>query len=205
MSRVSQWVKSTCPQDRDRYEDLVAAIDMIEPELSQGSGWPDLLVVSLAARLRELVMTWEQCLALSEALSTAKQTARARQLVGHEPPRPLHVDYGVAALSGMVVASAIVGLALFTVSTQWDYGPIAIGLTASICSLFSAVDDPAAPAQRLLCGTLLALPLTTIYEFAILPAIDGFAPLAAALFPALFGIGLVLGWPKYAIVALACR
>lgn len=51
----------------------------------------------------------------------------------------------------------------------WESGPLAIGITAVLCSLCTATDDP----------TPLARTLTVWFEFVILSAIDGFVSLGA--------------------------
>jgi uncharacterized membrane protein YccC len=52
-------------------------------------------------------------------------------------------------------------------------------------------------------GVGMALPLAVLYEFAILPRIDGFVMLSAVLFPVIFVIGLFLTQPKFFLKALA--
>jgi len=54
-----------------------------------------------------------------------------------------------------------------------------------------------------LIGFLIGLPLSIIYEFAILPRIDGFVMLAVVLFPVIFPIGFLLTQMKYRVRALA--
>jgi uncharacterized membrane protein YccC len=127
----------------------------------------------------------------------------ARSLLGATRPRSLHVDRGIAALSALVAAASIIGLAIFTVATRWESGPLAIGITAVLCSLFAAADDPTPMARTLTIWFVIAFPLSALYEFAILPAIDGFVSLGAVLFAILVPIGYFFGQPQHALKGLA--
>ncbi len=202
MSRVSAWVRSAEAADQVRTDALIADIRRSAPELAGNSGWSEMLLASLAERLEELVADWNECLALSAALRD-QTGAAVRPLIGSYPPRPLHVDHGVAALSSVVTALTVIALGALVVAIHWETGFAAIGVAAALCSLFAAPDDPTPMARRLLIGFVLGLPLAGLYEFAVLPLIDGFVLLAIALFPVCFAIGFFFGEPKYAIVAVA--
>jgi uncharacterized membrane protein YccC len=58
-------------------------------------------------------------------------------------------------------------------------------------------------ARTLTVWFVVAFPLAVLYEFAILPAIDGFVSLGAVLFPALVTIGFFFAQPQHALKALA--
>src|SRR6202011_3115223 len=76
-------------------------------------------------------------------------------------------------------------------------------ITAVLCSFFAAADDPTPMARTLTVWFLVAFPLSVLYEFAILPAVDGFVMLGAVLFPILFTIGFFFARPQSALKALA--
>jgi uncharacterized membrane protein YccC len=80
---------------------------------------------------------------------------------------------------------------------------VAAGLAAVICSLFATLDDPSPTMSTLLIGIVISIPIVAVYQFAILPAIDGYLALAVCLAPALIPIGIVMAIPKYTLAGLA--
>ncbi|WP_271300527.1 FUSC family protein [Sphingomonas sp. CV7422] len=156
--------------------------------------WRDLLALNLLARLEELV------LALGETRALAAAVAQP----GSRPPvsvasvtRPLHRDYGLAALSAFATLLCVLGCCLFWIATGWPEGAVAAMIAAVVCCFFATLDDPV-PAQRgFLIWTIASLPLAALYLFAILPAIDGFAMLTLAMAPPLLAMGAVMALPSW--------
>ncbi len=210
MERIALWVAAAdLPASGQAFhltkERLIRDVEELMPDLRPESTWSDLLLASLAGRLVELIQMWEECLVLREAIhDPARQSsASLRALPSLRRSRPLHVDRGIAALSALVAAATIIGLAVFTVAVQWESGPLAIGIAAVTCSLFAAADDPTPMAKTLTLWFAAAFPLALFYEFVILPSIDGFVMLAAALFPTVFAVGFFFAQQKHALKALA--
>jgi uncharacterized membrane protein YccC len=205
MERLCVWVAAAHQPGSETAHDLARDIQELAPPLHPECTWADLLLTSLTDRLAELVESWNASLTLTAAMrDPSKQSiTAARTLLGAGRPRSLHVDRGIAALSGLVAAACIIGLAIFTVATRWESGPLAIGITAVLCSLFAASDDPTPMARTLTVWFVVAFPLAVLYEFGILPAIDGFVSLGAVLFPILVTIGFFFGQPQHALKALA--
>ena len=56
---------------------------------------------------------------------------------------------------------------------------------------------------RFIIGTVASIPIAAIYQFGILPAIDGYTALMISLAPALLPIGIAMAIPKYASIGLA--
>ena len=61
----------------------------------------------------------------------------------------------------------------------WESGSLAIGITAVLCSLCTATDAPTPMTRTLTVWFVVAFPLSALYEFVILPAIDVFVSLGA--------------------------
>ena len=204
LDRIAAWV-ATAETDDDPIGRLASEIRGRAPELGPTSSWSDILVASLVGRLSDLAATWEECLQLARIVRghDPKPSQTMRHLLGGARPRRLHVDRGVAAFSALVIAVIVLCAGALTVATRWESGPIAIGIAAVTCSLFAAADDPTPMVLDFVIGIILALPLAVLYEFAILPMIDGFVMLAAVLFPVIFMAGLFLTQPKFALKTLA--
>jgi uncharacterized membrane protein YccC len=205
MERICAWVAAAQERGSETAHDLARDIRELAPPLHPECTWADLLLTNLADRLAELVETWNASLILTAAMRdpSTQNIAAARSLLGAGRPRSLHVDHGIAALSALVTAASIIGLAIFTVATRWESGPVAIGFTAVLCSLFAAADDPTPMARTMTVWFVVAFPLAVLCEFAVLPAVDGFVSLGAVLFPVLVTIGFFFAQPQHALKALA--
>ena len=117
--------------------------------------------------------------------------------------KPLHVDHGIAALSALTAACAISICCAFWIATAWPQGAVATGFVAVICSLFAALDDPTPTMSTLAAGIVASIPIAALYQFAILPAIDGYVALVVCLAPPLLLFGALMAIPRYTALGLA--
>jgi hypothetical protein len=81
-------------------------------------------------------------------------------------------------------------------------GATAVGIVAIVCSLFSSFDDPIPAMSSFTIGLVASIPLALIYQFGILPAVDGFTLLVASLAPAFIPIGVLMAIPRYTLIGL---
>ena len=203
--QIADWIRAADAGDAAFSSLLLTEVRTLHRPLQPDAAWNDILLVSLAARLEELVTVWREVRRLADAVawpSPAKQRAIGSLVTGARQ-RTLHIDRGVALLSAATIAFVVIAGAVFTVSLRWESGPLAIAGGAVICSLFSTADDPTPMVRDFIVGAALGFPLAFVYEFALLPAIDGFVELSAALFPVVAGVTVFLGQPKRQRVTLA--
>ena len=205
LDRIATRVAAIDTTGAEPIDDLASGIRGVAPEIGSASTWSQMLLASLAARLLELLSAWEEIRLLAAAVHAPAQQPdqNVRQLLAVARPRSLHVDRGVAVLSGLVVALTIICGGAFTLAVRWESGDLAIGFAAICCSLFATADDPTPMVRDFLAGFIIALPLALFYEFAVLPAIDGFVMLSAVLFPVIVPISLFLTQPRFFFKALA--
>jgi uncharacterized membrane protein YccC len=203
-SGIAEWVGTADGAGAGADDLVLDEIRAAAPQLGPTSTWAEMLIVSLAGRLTELVATWRECVLLAAAVRdpTARTRKAAAHLVAGARPRALHVDKGIALRSAIVAALTIIGTAVFSIAIRWETAPLAIGITAMCCALYSTADDPIPQVKELFIGLLIALPLPLLYEFAILPRIDDFVMLSAVLFPLVIFLGLLFTHPKYSPMAL---
>jgi uncharacterized membrane protein YccC len=90
----------------------------------------------------------------------------------------------------------------FWIATAWPQGAAAVGLVAVICSLFATFDDPTPVMSTFTIGVIASVPLAGIYQFGILPALDGYTQLVLSLAPILIPIGVLMAIPRYTLVGL---
>jgi len=202
---VVAWCAQNEGGDRHEAHRLRRACAAALPEAGPQSDWIDLVTVSLIARLNELIESWQECQELAALTRdpSAPQDRRLRAIIKHRETKPLHRDHGIAALSALAAASAVSLVCAFWIATAWPQGAVAAGLAAVICSLFATLDDPTPTMSTLLIWIVISIPIVAVYQFAILPAIDGYLALAICLAPALIPIGIAMAIPKYALAGLA--
>lgn len=160
--------------------------------------WADLLRLSAATRLAELV----------EALQESRELAAFVAEPGTRPPehldavvraravRPLHRDHGLAALSAFALVAAVLACCAFWIFTAWPEGAVAAMMATVFSSFYATQDDPSPALRGFMGWTLVSMPIAALYMFAILPAIDGFPLLVAALAPAFLVMGYLQADPR---------
>jgi len=202
---VSRWFAQKETGDRTEVHGFKRAGAAILSATGPQSGWADLLTVSLVVRLEELIDSWQDCLELVTWARNphAIDNRRLRAIITPRAAKPLHRDHGIAALSALTAGGAMAVCSAFWIATAWPNGAEAVGFVAVACSLFAAFDDPSLGMLTFIIGTVVSVPIAAIYQFGILPAIDGYTPLMISLAPALLPIGIAMAIPKYTSMGLA--
>ncbi len=158
--------------------------------------WNTAMRVGLLDLMRELVELWAECRDLRRSIG-AGSGARSEQVVLEH-----HRDHRKAALSAI---AAFIGIGLCVVvwiATDWPDGFIAAEMGAVLCCIFAAQDDPAPAIASFLHWANAAAVIAAVYLFAILPAIDGFPLLVAALAPTYLLLGFGLATPGWLPIAM---
>lgn len=202
------WIEDIA-QDRDARAEAAAALQArcaaLEPDIAEGSTWRDLIRLSLLSRLSSLVAAHRDCRDLADQLATLDRrpvSPRVAELLEGRRDRELHRDVG-GALRGAAGAflTILAGSALW-IASGWQDGSTAVMLAGVFLALFAGADDPLVPLRAFFLGTLIATLLGAIYGYAIMPRLDGFAELAAALAPPLLVLGAMMHSPRYMGIAL---
>ncbi|RRN62010.1 FUSC family protein [Caulobacter sp. 602-1] len=202
LNAVTAWIEAGSP--RDRGLDLIERLDKLAAH-RRGSAWSALLIESLLARLSATV----RALAEGHALMARFDDPDAPLSPGLEAStrakgqRAMHADLPLALLSGGAAAIAILLSCATWILAGWGDGAAAPVMAAVFCCFFAAMDDPVPAIKSFGVYTLLSLPLSAIYMFAILPAIDGFPLLVLTMAPPLLFLGLYIPDPRRAGAALA--
>ena len=201
---MSEWVRSPEPDD-DTYERLLQTCVDLMPQVGIDSAPHTLLELSFLDRLALLAAAWRDSIELTRIVRdpTARIDARLQALIAVHAPRTLHLDHGTAIWSALVAALAVGVSAALGMLLEWPPAVTTIALAAVFCSLFATFDDPTPIQLKLLAWSLIAIPLSAVYVFAILPGVDGFVELAVWLFPLYAAFGYFMVQPKYALQAVA--
>jgi uncharacterized membrane protein YccC len=155
--------------------------------------WRGLLEQSALSNLRELITAFADSKVLARALADqpTKLPAHLERDTAAVGRRPFYRDRGIALLSACGAAGATLLACLLWIEGSWPEGAVAAQFAAIGCSLAATLDNPPKFIRAAVIGILLALPFAALYEFAILPRIDGFVSLALVLSPAILLFSLM--------------
>ena len=167
--------------------------------------WAGMLRLSLLARLATLVTVHRDCRDLFDQMASESRrpvNARVAELLEGRRNRELHRDYAGAARAAFgAFVTLLLGCVLW-IGSGWADGATAVMLAGVFLALFSATENPIASLRAFMIGTLIASLAGAIYGYAILPRINGFVMLAAALAPVLLIGGALMASARFGPIAL---
>jgi len=202
LNAVVAWIEAGSP--REAGVALVADLERLAARRG-GADWSSLLLESLLVRLSEAVRALGEGHALMARLDhpdapLSPELDAATRATGQ---RKMHADLPLALLSGGAAVIAILLSCAAWIQFGWGDGVAAPVMAAVFCCFFAALDDPVPAIKSFGLFSLISLPLAALYMFAVLPAIDGFPMLAAAMAPPLVFLGLYIPDPRRMGAALA--
>jgi uncharacterized membrane protein YccC len=203
LGEVGDWAGNGSSLDAGRADSLLQACAALTPKSGPDASETELLTLNLVLRLEQLIVAWRDCNELAGLLRepARKPSPRLAEVIAAAGNRILHTDPVLALWSGLTAVLTIVCCGAFAMVLQWPPGIIAVGLASLVCTLFAAMDDPTPIQSVFLTWTLVAIPISAVYVFIVLPEADGFPELALALLPLLMAIGYFMLIPKYALRA----
>jgi uncharacterized membrane protein YccC len=159
-------------------------------------------------RLRELIDTYDECLALRREIRAGLEGAPLRapmrtQRSNRDPNAALHRDHGMALLSALAAGVAISVCCAFWIGTAWSNGATAALMAAIFSCFFASQDNPVPGIMQFLTYTVYSIPLSALYLLGIMPAIHSFEMLALAMLPTAFVLGIFIARPASAGKAMA--
>lgn len=142
--------------------------------------------------------------ALLEAFENAVEYAGALALPMARAPDArfsFHVDHRHALQNAIRSLAAVVIGAAFWILTAWPSGPAFLIILAVICALFATRPNPVAGGTSFLKGSVAAALAAMVCNFAIMPVVTSFLPMAIIFGLVLFTAGLAMKMPRYAAPA----
>ncbi len=199
LNDISEWINAGAKASHEVAVMLRASIARLTPEINSRSTWNDALLASLTARLRELVDTYDECLALRRDIHDGLSGARLRTAKpGRLPNAVLHRDHGMALLSALAAGVAISVCAAFWIGTAWSNGATATLMAAIFSCFFASQDNPVPGIMEFLRYTIYSIPLSALYLLGIMPAVHSFEMLALSILPTAFVLGIFIARPNTA-------
>ncbi len=196
LERIAVWVNAPDVEITSESEALLNEFQQVQQYDGQSATWRQMIVVRLAKRLHDLVEVWHDCRVLrGDMASGTVHTLSLALTAGPSKPADLHTDYGMALLSALAVVVAVLIACTLWIGSGWTYGWMAAQMAAILCCVLATIDD-ALPALRKVMGyVLMAVVVTFIYKFAVMPLMDGFVPLICALGLFLIPVGVLMAIP----------
>lgn len=198
------WLARPVADSSGRVSELIAQCRVLANRYDQLPSWDALLTASLCERMAEFAEALHESRLLVRSFRAAPPEAlRLQSTVTIEPQQlPIARNQTLAILTGLATAAAISIYCTIWIMLAWPSGSATAAFAALITCSFATQEDPAPQIQRYLGATLITFPLAALYNFAVLPAIDGYMMLSAVLAPALLGIGYIQATPARSVLAL---
>ncbi|MEN4922904.1 FUSC family protein [Achromobacter spanius] len=204
LSDISEWINAGAQASHETAVRLRAAVTRLTPGIDSRSTWRDALLASLMTRLRELIDTYDECLALRRDIRAGLQGAPVRaSRPARDPNSALHRDHGMALLSALAAGLAISVCCAFWIGTAWSNGATAALMAAIFSCFFASQDNPVPGIMQFLTYTVYSIPLSALYLLGIMPAIHSFEMLALSMLPTAFVLGIFIARPASAGKAMA--
>ncbi|QVQ27890.1 FUSC family protein [Achromobacter deleyi] len=205
---ISEWINAGAQASHETAVRLRAAVTRLTPGIDSRSTWRDALLASLMTRLRELIDTYDECLALRRDIRAGLEGAPLRAPLrasrpARDPNSALHRDHGMALLSALAAGVAISVCCAFWIGTAWSNGATAALMAAIFSCFFASQDNPVPGIMQFLTYTVYSIPLSALYLLGIMPAIHSFEMLALSMLPTAFVLGVFIARPASAGKAMA--
>ncbi|SKA36943.1 FUSC family protein [Consotaella salsifontis] len=198
MEEAGASIRAGAPNTALRFRKEIDALAPFDAPVS----WEEALLANTAKNLREITKLFDACVALRQGVEKGRVPKRLRSLVSRDQTPAPHRDFGMAALSAATVAICLSSSILFWIATGWTEGMTLAQISGVLCCLLATMDDPVPAMRKFLEVTLWVIVAAFAYGFAVLPMIDGFVPLAAALGLFLIPAGICLAVPSLASVGM---
>lgn len=204
ITAITHWLSGPIETAPEIVSDLIAQCHALAYQYEHITNWDALLTASLCERMADFVEAQHESRLLALSFRASASQARRQSPSVQINPQPFHIarDHTLAILSGFATAVAIIIYCTIWIMLAWPSGSATAAFAALITCSFASQEDPSPQIFRYLGATLITFPLAALYNFAILPCVDGYMMLAVVLAPALLGIGYIQADPARSAFAL---
>ncbi|TQN60694.1 FUSC family protein [Agrobacterium tumefaciens] len=164
--------------------------------------WEELLLANVSRNLRNIAQVSHEYQSLRDALNEENAARAVGRFASRENIPAQHADIAMALLSALTVAICLTTSITFWIASTWTDGMAFAQISGVLCCLLATMDDPVPAMRKFVYVTIGSVIAASVYAFAILPLIDGFVPLVAALGLFLIPAGICLAVPSLAIVGM---
>jgi len=193
LADVRTWIGSDAQPTPDELERFGQRIDAMQPAIN-GTDGDALLRGSLLLRLRELVEVWYDARGLQHAITSGKSppapvfSIDLRRLVSIDNR---HVDWGMLTFSALAAGATMFAYCLLWIWIGWPDGASGAMMAGVAAAFFAAQDDPSPSMLKMLGWMFVAMLVSGVYLFGVLPRIHDLVPLVVVTAPAFLCFGLM--------------
>lgn len=202
LEQLAQQGRALSGADRQRFVTLQQQFEALAYKAEQQTENMSATLRSLAWALRweqaRLLQQLEQILELSDAI----QEGRPASCLYRGQSSPLHLDFTLASMNAIRAFTALLVSGLIWIETAWDGARGGMILVGILCSLMATFPRPLMAAQSYARGLGLALVVSALYQFMLVPAISDFELLALLLAPLLYAIAVGISSPATAGIGM---
>ena len=195
LDTLAQQGRALSSEQRHQFAALQQRFDALAYRAEQ-------LTEPLKPTLRSLSwsLRWEQARMLQQLetileLADAIQSGRKASSLYRVKANPLHLDFTLAAMNAIRAYCALMVAGLIWIETGWDGARGGMIVTGILCSLMATFPRPLMAAQSFARGLGLALVVSSVLAFALVPMISDFELLALVLAPLLYAVAVGLSTP----------
>lgn len=184
---------------------MLEGLDAYTGARSPITSWRSFVELTLALRLRDLVALFSDNDALAHALAANTQSLDKPLAfpIDADAARIRHDEHARALIAAATLSLALIFCCTFWILTSWQEGAAAAMMAAVAGSLFATQDDPVPSIRNFGAWSAIAVAISGVYVFFILPKVHSFETLALALAPALLLFGLLIAEPKTFVIGIA--
>jgi uncharacterized membrane protein YccC len=202
---ADEWMRTKEPMSAERLSEFMVPLHELEAEARSSSRWQDLLLLDFAARLRDLLLIWNECAGLQQDIASGSRPGRKKHSSGlaQATTRPIHKDYGMALFSGFSAALAIALGTTFWIMTGWSSGAGAPVIAGILICFFAAMDNPTPMIRKFTIFSMVAIAFSFVFVFAVMPVLSGFSSLVLALSFLFLPLGVLIARPSTFLLGMA--
>lgn len=202
IEQVGRWMGDPSTVARTEAHALREKAQGISASDATDPTWEDLILVNTSQRLRELIDIWDDCQVLRADIAFERVSTASQQIIAEVDHPHQHIDYGMALLTALATMLCISLATAFWILSGWTDGVTVAQISGVFCCLLATMDDPVPAMRKFLPLILWAAAAAFVYSFAIMPMVDGFIPLVAALGLFLIPAGICLAVPSLFLVGM---
>jgi uncharacterized membrane protein YccC len=203
LDRLAVWLRSGGDASEEETVQIQDAIAHATPQVTANADGSTVLCASLMVHLTELADIVHDIRALHRQLMTGSRNLPALRLPRDlAPDATRYHDYGMALLSAFAATVAIGFVCGFWIATAWPDGATAATMTAVLCTLYAAQDDPVPAILLVLYFSAVGIVIDNLYLFVLLPMVTGFEMLVLALAPTFLLAGVMIAAPATLMAGL---
>lgn len=203
LDQLGQQGRSLSAGSRQRFTTLQQRFDQLAQKAEQVAETMPATLRSLAWALRweqaRMLEQLEEVLELSDAIQDGREASCAYR---QGQTNPLYLDFRLAGMNAARAFTALLVSGLIWIETGWDGARGGMILVGILCSLMATFPRPLVASQNYVRGLGLALIVSAIYQFMLVPAIGDFEMLALILVPLLYVIAVGLASPMTAGIGM---